>query len=173
LRDLAEGTWGRAVADFYERHNFPFPGAVHGIGEVSARHDWIHVLADYPPTPEGEIDVFTFIAAAMRDPRGFTLLVTTLGLFQNYGIKHVALKRIAIARADTLSDPDAPERFADAMHRGLACMVDPLGIDHFAHAEENLEALRTRWHIPPKREAGPKDDVFPMPSHPEIERHHI
>jgi hypothetical protein len=173
LGDLPENTWGRAVFDFYGAHGFPLPGSRHGIGEVSARHDWVHVLAGYPPTPEGEIDVFTFIAAAMDDPRGFTLLVTTLALFQNYSIRHVALKRIAIARPDTLADPGAPERFADAMHRGLCCTTDPMQIDQFDYAARDLEELRKEWEIPVKADDGPQDNQYDPEEHPLKESHHI
>src|SRR5712692_1074842 len=65
LRDCPEGSWGRGVADFYDRHGFPFPGERFGIYELGARHDWVHVLAGYETTPEGELDVFAFIAASM------------------------------------------------------------------------------------------------------------
>ena len=44
---------------------FPFPGEPGGIYEVGALHDWVHVLTDYNTSPEGEIDVFAFIAATM------------------------------------------------------------------------------------------------------------
>ena len=150
LGDCPEGSWGLAVHDFYLAHHFPFPGEKYGIYEVGAHHDFIHVLAGYPPDPEGEIDVFTFIATTMKDPRGFTLLVVTLGLFQNASIKHVAGKEVKIARADTLADPGAVGRFVDAVSRGLSCNVDVMdGIDHFALAPENLEEIRERFDIPP------------------------
>ena len=45
---------------------------------LGARHDWIHVLAGYETTPEGELDVFAFIAASMTDERGLVLLAITL-----------------------------------------------------------------------------------------------
>ena len=54
LRDCPAGSWGKAVADFYDRHGFPFPGERYGIYELGARHDWVHVLAGYETTPEGE-----------------------------------------------------------------------------------------------------------------------
>jgi hypothetical protein len=149
LRDCPPGSWGRGVADFYESHGFPFPGERHGISEIGAQHDFVHVLSSYEATPEGEIDVFAFIAAAMPDPRGFTLLVMTLLLFQNAGIRHVAAKKVAIARSDTLSEPGAVGRFAQAIRRGIACTVDPLGgLDHFALADEPLDGLRERFGIP-------------------------
>src|SRR5438552_1871575 len=82
------------VADFYDRHGFPFPGERFGIYELGARLDWVHMLAGYETTPEGELDVFAFIAASMTVERGLVLLAITLGLFQNGSIRHVAGKRI-------------------------------------------------------------------------------
>ena len=110
------------------------------------------MLADYPPTPEGEIDVFAFIAAAMWDPKGFVQLVMTLGLFQNSTITHVAGKKVAIARSGTLEDAGAAARFGDALHRGALCRVDALGIDHFAIADRPLDALRDEFAIPPRED---------------------
>ncbi len=151
LDDCPAGSWGRGVADFYHAHDFPYPGDRHGISELGAQHDFVHVLAGYDATPEGEIDVFAFIAAAMPDPRGFTQFAMTLGLFQNGAIRHVAGKKVAIARTDTLSDPGAVSRWADAVRRGAACTVDAMaGVDHFALASRDLEELRSEYGIPPK-----------------------
>jgi len=151
LRDCPPGSWGRAVADFYERHDFPFPGERHGIYELGARHDWVHVLADYETTPEGEIDVFAFIAASMGSERGLVLLAFTLGLFQNGSINRVDGKVIGIARVDTLGDAEAVPRFVDAFRRGRACTVDVMGtIDLFAHKDEPLDDVRRRFGVPPK-----------------------
>jgi hypothetical protein len=152
LADMPDGSLGRGVAEFYRVHHFPLPGARHGIGEVGAQHDFVHVLADCPPTPEGEIDVFAFIAASMWDPKGFVQLVMTLGLFQNSTITHVAGKKVAIARSGTLNDPGAAARFGDALHRGAACKVDALGIDHFAIADQPLDALRETFGIAPRED---------------------
>ena len=150
LRRCPSGSWGRAVADFYARHHFPFPGEKHGITELGAHHDWVHVLAGYDITPEDELDVFAFIAACSEDPHAFTLLVTTLALFQNGAITHVAGKRVAIACQDALEAPGAAARFADAIARGAACTVDALALDHFAFRDEPLDELRRRFEIPVK-----------------------
>jgi hypothetical protein len=150
LDDCAEGTWGHGVAEFYHRHRFPYPGERHGIAEVGARHDWIHVLAGYDPTPEGEIDVFAFIAASMPDPRGFAQFVMTLGLFQNGTIRHVAGQRIQIARNDTLSDPGAVSRWADALRRGASCNTDVMNLDHFEYKDLPLDEVRERFGVEPK-----------------------
>ena len=153
LDDCAEGTWGHELARFYHEHEFPYPGERHGISEVGARHDWIHVLADYDATAEGEIDVFAFIAASMPDPKGFAQFVMTLGLFQNGAIHHVAGKRVAMSRTDTLQDPGAVSRWADAMHRGACCTVDVMHLDHFAFRDEPLESVRERFGLIPKLSA--------------------
>ncbi len=150
LADMPEGSLGRATSEFYRIHRFPIPGARRGIGEIGAHHDFVHVLADYAPNPEGEINVFAFIATAMQNPRGFVQLVMTLGLFQNATITHVAGRKVVLARQGTLEEPGACERFADALHRGSVCKVDALGIDHFAIAPEPLDVLRDRFGIPAK-----------------------
>jgi hypothetical protein len=150
LRECADGTWGRGVAEFYAAHGFPFPGERNGIYELGARHDWVHVLAGYDTSPEGEIDVFSFIAASMPDDRGVVLLAFTLGLFQNGSIRHVGGKRIPNVRTDTLSDPQAVDRMVEALQRGHSCTVDVMGeIDLFAHKDDRLDDVRARWAIPP------------------------
>lgn len=154
LDACAEGTWGHELARFYHEHEFPFPGERHGISEVGARHDWIHVLAGYDATAEGEIDVFAFIAASMSDPKGFAQFIMTLGLFQNGAIHHVAGKRVAMARTDTLADAGAVSRWAESMHRGALCTADVMHLDHFAFRNEKLESLRDRFGVIPKLSEG-------------------
>jgi hypothetical protein len=150
LRACPKGSWGRSVADFYDRHGFPFPGERFGIYELGARHDWIHVLAGYETTPEGELDVFAFIAASMTDERGLVLLAITLGLFQNGSIRHVAGKHIPNARSDTLADPGAIDRFTEALRRGNACTVDVMGtVDMFQYRDVPLDEVRDRFGVVP------------------------
>lgn len=148
LRDCPEGSWGLAVAEFYERHNFPFPGERHGIYEIGALHDFVHVLTDYDATPDGEMDVFAFIAAAMPGDTGMILLAVTLGMFQSGTIHRVEGRVVKIACEDALSAPGAVDRFADALARGRECKVDPMaGIDHFALAREQLDDVRARFNV--------------------------
>lgn len=151
LRECAPGTWGRSVADFYERHEFPFPGQRHGIYELGARHDWVHVLADYGTDAEGEIDVFGFIAASMVDEHGLVLLAFTLSLFQNGSVHRVDGKVIEAARTDTLSDPDAVPRFVDALRRGRDCTTDVMGsLNLFAYKDAPLDEVRRRFGVGPR-----------------------
>lgn len=151
LRNCPPGSWGRAVAEFYETHHFPFPGTAHGIYEIGAKHDFVHVLADYEADPEGELDVFGFIATSMPGGEGTVLLAVAMGLFQNGTITTVAGKKVVIARTDTLDDPGAVERFADALRRGSVTTVDVMGgIDHFAHAHRPLAEVREAFNVVPK-----------------------
>jgi hypothetical protein len=152
LRDCPAGSWGKSVADFYDAHGFPFPGERHGIYELGARHDWVHVLAGYETTPEGELDVFAFIASSMTDERGLVLLAITLGLFQNGSIRHVAGKRIGNARSDTLTDDGAVDRFTEALRRGNQCGTDVMGsVDMFAHKDDPLDTVREQFGVVPVR----------------------
>jgi hypothetical protein len=161
LGGLPDGSWGRGVYDFYLRNGFPFPGERHGIYEVGAMHDWVHVITDYGTTPEGEIDVFAFIAAAMDDPAGFTLLVVTLGIFQNGSIRHMYGRPVPRAGTGALEAEGAGLRFGEAFRRGATCTQDLLGgVDHFALAAEPLDALRERFAVQPRQaplrtQAGP------------------
>jgi hypothetical protein len=150
LLECPDGSWGKGVANFYVSHGFPFPGEKHGIYELGARHDWVHVLSGYDTDPEGELDVFAFIAAAMGDARGLVLLGITLGLFQNGSIQHVEMKRIGNARTDALGDPGAIERFAQGFRRGSKCTVDVMGtVDLFAHKDMNIEKARESFGVEP------------------------
>ena len=156
LEDCPEGSWGHGVAEFYRVHGFPYPGEHHGIYEVGALHDWVHVLADYATDAEGEIDVFAFIAATMDDPRGFVQFIFTLALFQNASIDTVGGIRIPIARSDTLDGDGAADRLAESWWRASRCSADVMGgVDHFALADTPLEELRGRWGIVARELPGP------------------
>lgn len=156
LEDCPVGSWGHTVSEFYRVHGFAYPGEHDGIYEVGALHDWVHVIADYGTSPEGEIDVFAFIAETMDDDRGFIQFVFTLALFQNASVDTVGGRKVIIARADTLSDPLATDRLAGALHRASKCTADVMGgVDHFALADRPLDELRELWNIEPKRVASP------------------
>jgi len=156
LEDCQEGSWGRGVAEFYSVHHFPFPGEHHGIYEVGALHDWVHVLADYSTDAEGEVDVFAFIAATMEDPRGFVQFVFTLALFQNASVDTVGGIPIPIARADTLDEAGAADRLVESWWRASKCTADVMGgVDHFSLADVPLDELRGRWQIPSRATPGP------------------
>jgi hypothetical protein len=153
LGECPAGSWGRAVFDFYGANGFAFPGEHGAIRVVGAEHDWVHVLTGYDTSPEGEIDVFSFIAASMRSEEGFAMLFTTLGIFQNGTIHHVAGEEITNATTGALGAPGAAERIADAFRRGRATSDDVLGdVDHFAWKDVPLDVARQRLHVLPRIE---------------------
>ena len=148
LGDLPDGTWGKEVDNFYEDRGFPRPGEAHGIYELGARHDWIHVLADYDTDPIGELEVFGLISAGMAEPRGFTMLAVTLGIYQTGTITHMHGKRVMTATSDALDAPDAAERFARAMVRGANCPIDMMDdVDFFAMADRPLDQVRAEFKL--------------------------
>lgn len=150
LGDCPDGSWGRAVYDFYIAHGFPFPGERHGIYEIGARHDWVHVLTEYGSDAEGELDVFAFIAATMPGESGVALLAVTLGIFQNDSLKRVRGKVIRNAKADTLATDGAVDRWAVAFWRGTQCNTDIMGeVDLFAMATRPLDDVRREFNIVP------------------------
>jgi len=150
LEQCPSGSWGRGVYDFYVSHGFPFPGERHGIYEVGARHDWVHVLTEYGSDAEGELDVFAFIAATMPGESGLALLAVTLGIFQNDALKKVRGKVIRNARVDTLSADGAVDRWALAFWRGTQCNTDIMGeVDLFAMKDVLIEDARRRFNIIP------------------------
>ena len=149
LGELPEGTWGREVDSFYERNGFPRPGERHGIYELGAIHDWVHVLTGYSTNPVGEIDLFGFVAANMADPDGFTMLAVTLGLFQTGTITHMHGKFVEIATVGALETPEAAESFADAISWGARCKRDVMGdVDVFAEAARPLVDVRRELGLP-------------------------
>ena len=51
---LPEGTLGRSLIDFYNKHGFSVPGERNGFPEAGLYHDFSHLLGGYSTEPEGE-----------------------------------------------------------------------------------------------------------------------
>ncbi len=135
LESFPSESLGRRAWEFYRAHEWSLPGERDGVPEPTARHDFVHVLADYDATPLGEIEVAGFIGAGKADDMGFALLLLAL----------------AVSERDVLDAPSGSERLADALGRGTRCGIDLLdGFDHFALAAEQVETLRGRFRVPPK-----------------------
>lgn len=141
------GSLGRCLWDFYQQRGFEVPGEPGAGNAALARHDWIHVLADYDTTPIGELEVTAFQAAASTLPGATLGFIGAVSIFQT-GL----LPSVLVSHYDhVLEAPGAPERIADAIHRGQACRRDVfLGIDFFAEAERPLEQCRQEWGVQEK-----------------------
>jgi hypothetical protein len=156
LRDLPEGTLGRAVVKFYDARGFTFPGRPGSAPPLLAQHDWVHVLADYGSTVECELEVFTFISRANDDPRAFSLLAMVIGLFETgYLARGAGLFEYDRGH---LSHEGMAVRMADAMRRGARVAlhnvngIDLLERDYFFDAHRPLDELRAELGIEPKSE---------------------
>ena len=61
---------------------FAFPGNPGAVSPLLAQHDWVHCLADFGTSATGEIEVFSFLASAIPDAKGFSDAVVIIGLFE-------------------------------------------------------------------------------------------
>jgi hypothetical protein len=157
LEALAPGTLGRQVWELYRSRGFRYPGTPDSAPPLLAQHDWVHVLADYGTTVEGELEVFTFIARANDDPRAFSLLAMVVSLFETgylatgAGFFHASPGHVSANRSIAV-------RIADAMRRGAlgrdeitrSDSIDYLRLDWFAIADMTLDEARKRFGVVPK-----------------------
>jgi hypothetical protein len=157
LADLPEGSWGRAVSDFYTRHHWPLPGRSGSVPLLTTHHDWVHVAAGYEASPIGELQVSAFMAAQMPDDTGLSILFFAWSIYES-GMLKVPLSPGAVGTMG--SDPANAHQVADALRRGSESGVDLLDLDHWAHADRPLVEIREEFNIGPKRVAGP--DSAPM-----------
>lgn len=165
LGDCPPGSLGHDVWRFYQARGFTFPGHPDSAPPNLAQHDWVHVLAGYGSTVEGEIEVFGFIARANDDPRAFSLLAMVLGLFETgylygaaglfqYDIHHLSRDAGRMAT-----------RLADAMYRGAKVgwhlddagrsdETDLMTTDWFRYADWPVGRVREHFGVLPKSRRG-------------------
>ena len=138
---------------FYHARGFAFPGAAGSAPPLLAQHDWVHVLAGYGSTVEGEIEVFAFIARGNDDPRAFSLLAQVICLFET-GYTATGMGLFEYDRGH-LSHEGMAVRLADAM-RGARCGgrerrdTDLMALDPFALANLPLAEPRPSLGVPDK-----------------------
>jgi len=150
LEDLAPGTLGRSITDFYRARGFAYPGLPGSAPPLLAQHDWVHVVADYGTSVESELEVFAFIARANDDMRAFSLLAMVVSLFETGYLRTGA--GLFEYSPGHLSGSGMPSRVADAMRRGALCpgSVDFLRTDWFALADRTVDEVRTHFGVPAK-----------------------
>jgi hypothetical protein len=150
LEDLATGTLGRAMTDFYRARGFAYPGLPGSAPPLLAQHDWVHVVADYGTTVESELEVFAFIARATDDMRGFSLLAMVVSLFETGYLRTGA--GLFEYSPGHLSESGMAVRVADAMRRGALCdgSIDFFRTDWFALADRTVDEVRSHFGVPPK-----------------------
>jgi hypothetical protein len=144
LGDCAPGTFGRAYFDHFREHGFGFPGEVGALTEYfAAPHDSIHVLSGYGTSTQGELLVSAFTAGMHRPDAMAAHILPTLLEWQ------VGLDlSFAVAPEQGWLDP---RKYLVAIDRGRGCTRDVLdgSWDLFAHADRDLDELRTAFGITP------------------------
>ena len=154
--ELPPGTLGHAIAEMYRARGFFIPGTPSAASEYLAQHDFVHVLADYPTTIEGELEVFAFVGRADPDPKGFAWLATMVGLFET-GYIHQQGFFQADVRDRHLDNPGMDVRLAEAIRRGKvvaeAFGKDLFHVDFHELADRPVEEVRALLQIPPKSDA--------------------
>ena len=150
---LPAGTLGRDVWEMYRDRAFDFPGMATGAPPYLAQHDFVHVLADYGTTLEGELEVFSFIGRADPDPKGFAWIATMVGLFESGYVHQQGFFQVDV-RERHAETPGMSVRVADAILRGkqveARLHTDLFGVDYHELAPLPLEEARARLCIPPK-----------------------
>jgi hypothetical protein len=158
---------GHRVWRFYRDRGFVFPGRPDSAAPYLAQHDFVHVLADYPTTLQGEFEVFGLIGRSDPDLRGFTWIATIIGLFDTGYHDAQGLFRMDV-RERWLEQPGVDVRLADAMYRGARCGKDLLAIDYHSIADQDVSDVRELLGIVPKSaEAIEAGSVSPFADDPD------
>jgi hypothetical protein len=152
LASYPEGSWGRAVADFYARHRWPLPGEAGSVPFLTTYHDWVHVASGYEASPIGELQVSAFMCAQMPEDTALSVLFFAWSIYES-GMLKVPLSPGAVGTMS--ADPQNPHQVADALRRGSESGVDLLDLDHWAHARRPLVEIREEFNVGPKRLPGP------------------
>lgn len=156
FQHMTEGTLGRAMWDMYRGRGFGLPGSIGGASAYLAQHDFVHVLADYGTNLNGELEVFSLIARADPDPKGFAWIATLVGLFETGYIADAGFFTSDLEET-RLESPAMHARVADAMYRGrVLCdrlRTDLLEVNYHQFARQPIDDVRIELGFVPKSEA--------------------
>jgi hypothetical protein len=145
FQHLQPGTLGRGMWEMYRGRGFALPGSIGGASAYLAQHDFVHVLADYGTNLNGELEVFSLIARADPDPKGFAWLATLVGLFETGYVADAGFFSGDL-KESRLESPEMHARVADALHRGrVLCdrlRTDLLEIDYHQFVDQRIEDVR-------------------------------
>lgn len=150
------GRLGRGTWDMYRGRGFALPGSVAGASAYLAQHDFVHVLADYGTNLHGEMEVFSLIARADPDPKGFAWLATLIGLFETGCVADAGFFSGDL-KEPRLKSPEMHARIADALHLGRVLCdrlgTDLLEVDFHQFADRAIEDVRAELGIETKSSA--------------------
>lgn len=147
LKNYPKNTVGFHLYEYYDTNNFNFPGEVEGDNPEFPMiiHDISHVLGDYQPTPEEEMEVLAF-TAGYRHGRGFDAVFQAIVHF------HLGLKIDASFQPYKVRFE--PEPFFKALRRGNQMTVDLFHKwDPWSIMNEDIHEVREKYNIQPKTPA--------------------
>ena len=151
--ELPEGSLGRAVIEMYRARGFQLPGSRGAASAYLAQHDFVHVLADYGTTLEGELEVFAFVGRADPDPKGFAWLATMVGLYETGYVHAQGFFEVDVQERH-LRTPGMHARLPDALRRAKAVCThfgrDLFTVDFHELAPRGVDDVRAELRIPPK-----------------------
>lgn len=152
--ELPEGTLGRTVFEMYTGRGFALPGNAHGASAFIAQHDFVHVLADYGTSLEGELETFALVGRADPDPKGFAWLATMVGLFETGYVHEQGFFQVDVRDRHLSGTGGMGVRLADALRRGKAVAeqfgTDLFYVDFHELAGRTLDEVRAVLHLPAK-----------------------
>jgi hypothetical protein len=145
-RLLPERTLGRAFFDFHERNGFALPESSSPTGALFLHHDLTHVIADYPPTGEGEIALGAMMLAVTDTDQH------RLGFYGNLLVHEVGhvVPGFEQARTAVLDHRLGRTMLAEALRRGGECTGDFGELDLLAAATRDLDDVRAEFAVPPR-----------------------
>lgn len=142
LDELPAGSLGPTLLAFWRTAGFSLPGERGSPPWLVYYHDISHVLAGYGTDPASEVQAGSFQGGYQRSD-GFMLVFFVLCQF------HLGVRMTPIARAEV--GHFDPFRALDAVCRGAGMSRDLTDgtWDPWAHMAEDVEALRSRYHVAP------------------------
>jgi len=145
---LPEGTLGRSLIDFYNKHGFSVPGERGGFPEAGLYHDFCHLLGDYSTEPEGEIQVASFTAGFKRERPMYVALFAVMIFSTGVQMRPTADDFVTVG---LLGKPGVAERMLAAIERGSKVNLDLTDKwDYWAWVELPIDEARRRLNILPK-----------------------
>jgi hypothetical protein len=147
----------------YQARGFAVPGAPRSASAYLAQHDFVHVLADYGTTLEGELEVFALIGRADPDPRGFSWLATMVGLFETGYVHQQGFFEIDVEQHHL-----SPGMTGSPARSGRKHVAEHYGADLLPSTTVGAMARRRRAasHSPSEvtAEASPQARAWPTPA---------
>jgi hypothetical protein len=148
LESWPDGTLGKELWRFYNKHDFRFPGEKHGAPESLLTHDLSHILGGYDVDFHSEGQVLGFQAGyRKKDP--FSVIVFLL-MMAEHGVRVTPFAKEQ--RGYFENHPGTAEDIVRAFARGAQMNVDLTDAwDYWAVMDRPVDELRQNYGIAPQK----------------------